>query len=272
MPARAGLISAAFVVCLFALGPASAAPSKPAFKVTSTLDGKTVLPHRIHWLANPKLPVSKVARVDFLIDGGKVRWTEHTPPYTYSDDGGYLVTSWLTPGRHRFTARATATDGQTATDTVIARVLPAPDPPAALAGTWQRVVDTTDAPKPGTPGNPTSTYTPSGRYRITFEKRWIRDRFPGKFTFPASNSTGNGFVFLSDYTPGPTSFHVQGEVVFHPESDKLAEGGWWCYPGGPPADYTWSVRGNTLTLKPRSRRDVCGVRGFIWTGQWTRVD
>ena len=77
-----------------ALTPASASISRgsaaaTAFTVRSSLDGKSVLPRRIRWLAIPSLPASKVARVDFLIDGGSVRWTERSAPYSYADDGAY---------------------------------------------------------------------------------------------------------------------------------------------------------------------------------------
>jgi len=264
------------VIATSAFTPATASSeggflAQAQFTVKSSLDGKSVLPHRISWLAFPSLGKSKVARVDFLIDGGPVRWTERNPPYSYADEGGYLVTSWLTPGRHRFQVRARATDGRVATDTVIARVPPASPPPAEIAGTWQRTIDTSSAPKPGSKGNPTSTFTPPGLYRITFEKRWIRDQFPGKFVYPASNKTGHGFVFLSDYTATAKLLQVRGEVIFHPLSLKLAEGGWWCYPGGPAADYRWTVSGRTLTLSPVSGSDACRIRGFIWAGEWTRV-
>ncbi len=264
------------VVATAALTPATAsstgaAPAQAQFTVKSSLDGKSVLPHRIAWLAFPSLGRSKVARVDFLIDGGRVRWTERNPPYSYADDGGYLVTSWLAPGRHRFQVRATAKDGRVATNTVVARVAPAPPPPAGIAGTWQRTIDTSNAPKPGSKGNPTSTFTPSGLYRITFEKRWIRDKFPGKFVYPASNKTGHGFIFLSDYTATAKLLHVRGEVIFHPLSLKLAEGGWWCHPGGPAASYRWTVSDKKLTLAPVGGSDACGIRGFIWAGEWTRV-
>jgi len=272
---RRSIFAPLVIGAALALTPAAAssgASSEQArFSVTSSLDGKSVLPHRIAWLAYPSLGRSKVARVDFLIDGRRVRWTERNPPYRYADDGGYLVTSWLTPGRHRFRVRATAKDGSVATNTVVARVSPAPTPPAKLAGTWQRTIDTSSAPKPGSKGNPTSTFTPSGVYRITFEKRWIKDQFPGKFVYPASNKTGHGFIFLSDYTFSPRLLHVRGEVIFHPISFKLAEGGWWCHEGGPAADYRWTVSGRTLTLAPVRGTDGCGIRGFIWTGEWTRA-
>ena len=250
----------------------NAGSSAPGLTVRSTLDGKTVLPHRIHWSARPSTPSLDIRKVEFFIDGGKARWVDDHAPYTYADDGGYLVTSFLATGRHRFRVRATAVDGRKATDTVTARVLPAQEPPAALTGTWQRTFDTQGAPAPGSVGNPTDTYTPSGRYTLMFEKRWIRDDFPGAFVLPRSNETGEGLVFLSDYTATTGRLHVQGEVVFHPLSMSDAEGGAWCYFWGPSADYRWNVSGDTLTLQPvgGNGRDACRIRGFIWTGAWTR--
>jgi hypothetical protein len=64
----------------------------------------------MHWLAYPELPASKVSRVEFLIDG-KVRWIERHAPYNYASDDnggglGYMITTWLAPGRHRFAVRA----------------------------------------------------------------------------------------------------------------------------------------------------------------------
>ncbi|HZO62960.1 MAG TPA: hypothetical protein VFB35_08260 [Gaiellaceae bacterium] len=257
-------------------GTASSAP-KPPFKVTSTLDGKTVLPHRIRWLAHPRLPVVKVKEVDFLIDGGKPRWIEHNPPYTYSDDEGgglhegYLVTSWLTPGMHRFTVRVITTDRRTVSHTVAARVLPAAEPPAGLAGTWQRTIaDAGGAPAPGSAGNPTETLTPPGTYTMVIEKRWIQVRFPGAFRRPQSDTTGEGWILDSDYAAGPGTLRVLGPVIFDTFHEQ-AETGWWCYQDGPESDYTWSTTGDTLTLKPAAGADRCGVRGFIWSGDWKRV-
>jgi hypothetical protein len=249
-----------------------APPTAKPFNLASTLDGKTVLPHRIHWLGLPALPAWKVKEVDFLIDG-RIAWVEHKAPYSYADNGGYLVTSFLAPGRHRFTVRAIPFAGHPATDTVTARVLPAPPVPAALAGTWQRrISDTSTAPDPGSPGNPTSTLTPPGTYKIAFDRRWIHDEFPctnSPCTF--QSSTGAGTEFDSDWDPGPATFHVQGEVTFRmfKDADRLA--GWWCETGGPPATYTWSVSGNTLNLAPVGGHDACAIRGSVWSGTWTRA-
>jgi hypothetical protein len=134
------------------LGPASApAASKHRFKVTSTLTGKTVLPHRIRWLAIPNVPPSRIREVDFLIDG-RVSWVEHSAPYSYGYNANYLVTTWLTPGVHRFKTRALATNGRRATSTSAgARVRPAPAPPAELAaGPWRREITQVPGAPPGT--------------------------------------------------------------------------------------------------------------------------
>lgn len=268
-----GLVAAA--VALAAVATTGATSSKP-FTVTSTLDGKKVLPHSIHWVATATDAPGHVSEVAFLIDG-KVRWIEHQAPYVYGADSGphrnSLVTSWLTRGEHRFTVRAVAVGGRTAKDTVTARVVPPPPVPSSLAGTWQRTFSsTTGAPKPGSPGNPTASLTPPGRYTITFDPRWIHDVFPCDTTPCRFNpKTGGGGEFISDWTPGARTFTVRGPVtirIFH-DNDRL--GGFWCYEDGPKATYTWSVSENTLQLAPVGGHDACGIRGFIWTGTWTRT-
>ena len=62
-----------------------------------------------------------------------------------AEGGGCLVTSWLKPGKHHLTVRAIPIVGHPATDAVTGRVLPAPRPPSALAGTWQRKISDTSA-------------------------------------------------------------------------------------------------------------------------------
>src|SRR5579859_381511 len=145
-PPLAGLLAAATTAILAVVacspGHATAASqsghraSSARFTVTSTLDGLSSLPHRIHWQAFPK-PSAKVTQVDFLIDG-KAFWVEHVTPYYYGGDGNYLVTTFLAPGPHAFTVRAVNAGGHTATDTVTASVPIAKQPPTALTGTWRR--------------------------------------------------------------------------------------------------------------------------------------
>ncbi|HEY1357505.1 MAG TPA: hypothetical protein VGF21_04285 [Thermoleophilaceae bacterium] len=255
-------------------GGAAEGSSRPPFTIKSTLDGRKVVPHHIRWLAFPKLKGGEVESVAFLIDGGRPRWVEKDPPYTFGDDEngehkGYLVTSWLTPGEHRFTVRAVASDGRKSTDTVVARVRPAPEPPGDLGGAWRRKVsDTSGAPEPGSPGNPTETLTPPGTYEMAIDRRWIQVRFPGKYRVPQSDDTGEGWILDSDYSAGATSLRVFGAVTFDTHHGQ-AELGWWCWPDGPPANYRWSTNGNTLTLTPKGT-DPCSVRSFIWAGDWTR--
>lgn len=263
---RARLVFIACAACLAALAPAIASSAKKPFRVASTLDGKTVLPHHIHWVALPTLPSYQIKEVDFLIDG-KLRWFETKAPYTYSDDHGYLVTSWLTPGLHRFAVRAISSNGRRATDTVVARVLPAPEVPTELAGTWQR-----DLPNPVPPDRCAGCApqpNPAGTYTLTFEKRWIQDHLPG--TFNATNTLCYGCITDDDYAPGPSTFQVYGAVTTGLITDTNPEGGWWCLPYGPKATYSWSVSGNTLTLAPVGGQDPCHQRGTTWTGEWTKV-
>jgi hypothetical protein len=261
---RIRILALAPLAGLLAVAAAAAAGGSQPFKVSSTLDGKSVLPHRIHWIGSTALPTKQVKFVGFLIDGKGVDFAYPAAAVTFNEDGGYLVTSWLTPGRHSFTFRVTAKDGRVADDTVVARVLPAPDPPAALVGTWKRTIDGKAAPTP--------VPQPSGTYRLVFEKRWLQTYLPGRFGEATSQKTGNGLIIDSDWTPGHTGFHVQGDVLFksRQRSDR-DDGNTFCDTGGPGSGYTWSVSGKTLTLAPVGGQDACDLRGFVWTGQWTRV-
>jgi hypothetical protein len=249
---------------IVSLEPAAEAPAAKKFKVTSTLAGKKVLPHRIRWIARPSDPYSGVK---FLIDG-KVRWIEQRAPFSYSDDGGYLVTSWLSAGQHRFTVKATSSTGAKASETVAARVVAAPEPPAELAGSWRRGVP---AAVPGQPGCGAGDAVPAGTWTLVFDRRWIDSIYPGKFDPVKSQQTLGGYIIANDWVPGPKTFEVAGSVttkVFRVEDQR---GGWWCEPGGPRATYTWSVEGDTLRLAPQGRVDKNTQRGGIFTGTWTRV-
>jgi hypothetical protein len=277
--ASVGVVAAAVVVAgAGATGRrADAVVAKPApFTVASTLEGKKLLPRRIRWVASPSLPPAQIRDVEFIIDGGTAKWIEKLAPYTYGEDEAgehqnYLVTSWLTPGRHRFTVRAIARDGRKVEQTVFARVSPAAAPPAALAGTWKRTIkDTSAAPQAGGSGNPTYVHTPPGTYTLVIDKRWIQTRFPGRYVRPASDDSGAGWILDSDYTAGATSLQALGSVVFRQFHDD-AEGGQWCWEDGPRSNYAWSVSGDTLTLQPMHGADACSVRGFIWAGDWKRV-
>ena len=163
------------VPALFLLVPAgaAAAPSQHAttYKVTSTLDGKKVLPRRIVWTVNVSPAFPKSGLVDFLIDDKTVGFNYIKTSDTYPDTGGYLVTTWLKPGTHTFTSRVRPPGSQvTIDDTVIATTVAPAAPPAALAGTWERTVsDLSGTPKPGSAGNPGGNTLPTGRYELIFD-------------------------------------------------------------------------------------------------------
>ena len=267
----AGLALTAFLGLFATIGAATSTP----FKVSSTLDGKTVLPHRIHWLGYPSLAHADVVKVEFLIDG-KLAWVEHSAPYVYgSDDNGrnegYLVTSWLTPGQasirrprnrkgwnhcNRHSRRSRPPGSRTASSAL--GNLGADD-------RWRRGAEARLRRQPNQ--HTRRVWTLAHQLRKALGTR-LR---PGKFVYPKSNSTGIGFVFLDDYTATATRINVAGEVIFHKSSDKLAEGGWWCYPERTGRRLQLVGQRDTLTLAPVGGRDACAVRGFVWSGQWTRV-
>ena len=64
------------VVLASATSAALATGGKQPLAVTSSLDGKKVLPQMIRWLAHPNVAPADVAEVSFRIDG-KLRWVEH---------------------------------------------------------------------------------------------------------------------------------------------------------------------------------------------------
>ena len=269
MPTRTTTVTAVVLGCsvlavvLTASSTAAERVAKP-FTIRSSLDGKTALPHRIRWIAYPSAGV-RFPGVEFLIDG-KVVFDNRIPPYAFGADGhdeatrtvntGYLVTSWLRPGRHEFTVRARGLGvnrNTTATKTVIARVQPAAASPAQLTGSWQRVLETAVPPDRNVLYREVTAQP--GRYQITVDRRYIRISGPA----PRKH-------IKIDYVLRPTTITLGGPVW---TGDK-DEGG-WCEPWGPDATYSWSVSNGTLTLTPSTKPDDCKQRGAVITGDWTRV-
>jgi hypothetical protein len=247
MSFRARVLTVSLLAGVVAVSSALADGDAKSFTVTSSLDGKTVLPLRLHWIAQPHIPVPQVKEVDYLIDGRRA-WVEHHAPYYYgSNEGNYgnwLVTSFLKPGLHTFAVQALSTSGQKATDTVKAKVIAAPAPPAKLAGAWTRIVTAADLTKG--PKGP-----PPGRWTITISKvGW---------------ATGPGDDFDVRYLPN-------GNVVMGPEIDTLnRHSGAFC---GVDPLHTWTVAlssdDKSMQLNPLGA-DSCGDRLAILQGTWTRV-
>jgi hypothetical protein len=231
-------------------------------KVTSTLDGTTTLPSRIHWVATPEPSSATVTQVDFLIDD-KVIWIEHSAPYVFGGDDngtnlGYLVTTWLSPGAHHFTVRATGTVGAPVTESITAVVGAAPPPPATLRGTWSRTVTTGDLARAVPVHSP-----PTGKWELVFDAvgAWDLDPFgSGRvYQYDVQGDTINVYAPIQEAPCSDTSCGIS-RYGHHSLGDVD------CNASGPFGSYRWSVSAKTLTLTPV--QDGCPDREDVWAGQW----
>jgi hypothetical protein len=235
MTLRKRLLALALLAGVVAVSSALAGRSDTGFTVTSSLDGKTVLPVRSQWIATPQ-NAPNVSEVDYFIDGFHA-WTEHKPPYYYGSDNNRLVTSFLKPGLHTFTVRATTTDNQVATDSVKAQVVAPPPPPGNFRGTWT-LKKATHARRP-----PVTAFT------IT-AKGW---------------TIGPNFRLDAQYPPGGNV--VLGTLIIdRPEQvDNVC--------GAQPPLHKWRVAfsadGKTMQLDPIGT-DPCQNRLAALQGTWTR--
>lgn len=244
--AAAGIL----LVCLVLAADALAASAPAAFTVRSTLTGKKVLPHRVHWYAFPSLPPAQIREVDFFIDN-KLSWVEHNAPYDYGFNDNYLVTTWLKPGLHQFTVRAVTADGRRAAKTTSsARTLPATPPPAPLAGRWTRTL------------SPAQTHgQPSGTWILEISKIgwWIKVPGPG----PGANLIDVGYL-------APNLLELRGGIwnMPHPENNPT-EGNGWCDEPFQPVRYHWKTTATTLALSLAGPRR-CDGQSTIIAGNWKR--
>jgi hypothetical protein len=223
-------------------------------KVTSTLDGRRVLPTRIHWTARPGIASSKVEEVDFLIDG-RLAWVEHKAPYAYGNDGNWLVTSFLKPGMHTFTVRAlTLPRRPIAADVVKARVVAALPPPSELAGSWTRVVTDEDVKK-----CTSDQCAPAGTWGLTISSRGWAVRDP---------EGGGGLFDVAYLAGGKLQMRPTIEYPTYPNANN----GGWCGDTDPLSVWTGvpSSDGKTLRLDPAGT-DPCGDRASVIEGTWTRT-
>jgi len=136
---------------------------------------------------------------------------------------------------------------------------PAPPPPAALAGGWERNVTSSDLQKAGPDG------PPSGAWQLVIDRvgAWHLDPM------------GSGLA--NQYAVHGNTINVYAPIQMAPFSDGKGGvtkyghqgiGGTDCTNAGPFGSYTWSVSGDELTLTAKS--DPCGNRRAIWEGVWTR--
>lgn len=252
------------LVCCRVAGASPAYRAEP-FTMTTTLDGRRVLPVRTRWIASTSLPAAEVRRVAFLIDG-RVRWLSTRPPFNYGspdggDETGFLITTWLSPGTHRFVARATAVNGTTASATTIARVQRSPDPPRELRGRWMRIVSQSDLAKsdPRWGGSP-----PPGRWTLIFDHIGLYHLGPGGGgvvdEFTAARHT------LEVFAPIQQSPFVGGHSGTRRFGGEI--GGDDCSFAGPFGTYRRRVEGRSLVLS--AFREGCGQRRAILDGRWRR--
>jgi hypothetical protein len=247
--------------------PATTAPTRlppptPVLTVATTLDGLTTLPHRIQWQA---LAPVNVTTVNFYIDGRHTwKWHYKVPAggaAVYGDNGQYLVTSFLTPGEHRFEVRMLTGDGRVFTSVVTATVVAAPAPPDGLADTsWTREVTKSDVQK-AISSQPPST----GRVGLSIDSvGWTLHPSEGVFVDAPS-----GFEF-----PFDVDYASSGQVELRPSIEKNPypnDTGNFC--DEPDPEILWSYKvgngGKTLTLHPVGD-DPCGDRVALLEGTWTR--
>ena len=232
MPKHISLVILAALALLALVTPAAATPAKKGFKVRTSLDGKTVLPHRIHWLGYPLLARDKIKEVAFLIDG-KVRWIEDNPPYSYSEDGGYLVTSWLSPGLHRFTVRATSYTGAKGVRPWSHGWSRRQSRPPSSPGNG-RETSRTKSPAPPilaalqTPCPPVTGHSCSSDAgsRASSPESSTRRRASRRISATSSTTTGS-----------PVRTRSRSPARSRPTSStmRIWRGGWWCLPWGPVA-------------------------------------
>jgi len=262
--------TAIFAATLLAAGAFGA--GKP-LAITSTVDRVKVLPQQMRWLAHPNAAQAQVEEVDFLIDG-RLRWVEHSAPYVYGGDDengrrGYLFTSWLTPGKHRFATRVKTTSGDTATDAISARVVAAPAPPPSLAGTWTRALTAEDAAK-SDPQYGADFIPPKGTWRLVIDRIGIWELDPvGSGIVQAYAVTGS---VLRSYAPimmVPKSANGDPGSIRRFGHRIDAGGGVDCDASGPIGTYRWSVVDRELTLTALS--EPCGQRRAVYEGTWTRI-
>jgi hypothetical protein len=247
-------------------------PIPPPIEIHSSLDGIAVLPHRIRWTATTSLPAAQVQEVRFLLDR-RVWWVDRRPPFTYGEEGAYLVTSWMDADvDHRFVVRVVAKDGSKWTHRVDARIRKARyninDLPA---GIWGRLPPASleDPPPPGQLGPWTADLNINTAL-------WIGKSYKRAFVYEVS-SQGKRTLRIGK----PISI---GRPVIGGFSFGWRSKGYQCGPDGPPATYSWSfVKGRFVGhfngadhyatyLVLDAEKDPCEPRRNLLEGVWEMLD
>ncbi|MGA8522022.1 MAG: hypothetical protein WB807_03105, partial [Candidatus Dormiibacterota bacterium] len=186
-------------------------------------------------------------------------------PYVFGGDDngtnlGFLITTWLSPGVHTFTARATGVAGKTVSDDVTASVAAAPAPPAALKGTWTRTVTQQDIEHAGVTEGP----PPTGQWHLVFDQIGVWELDPlGSGVGSQYEAQGDTLNVYAPIQEAPFSNGIGGISVYGHHD----VGGTDCNASGPFGSYRWSVVGKQLTLSVIN--EGCPNRQAIWEGVWS---
>ena len=234
-------------------------------EITSSLEGRDVLPRHLRWAVSTALPADQVWRVRFLVDG-KLRWIDFEEPYSYGGDGGYLVTPWISSGnpleRHEFTAEVVTAGGSTWSATVSARV-PDPVPAHVPYGIWGRVpASLLDRPFSDRFGHFSAEMYVSGSGEL-----WIGRTYQRAYAYEVRGST--------------KTLRILAPIQRAPPGIAFSQQGWrlWgdlCTPAGPFATYTITEvdLGDPYSdgFSLSARKDPCPERRALLEGIWQRID
>jgi hypothetical protein len=203
----------------------------------------------------------QIANVVFLVDG-KQLWTETNPPYSFDDDGQVLPPWLLGAGTHVLSAHATTTQGASADLTAHVTVVADLSKNRLVAGTYRRTVTAADQRRSAPYRTPDrgafGDVSPTGMWTLMIN---AAGDIVG--VGPDGDLTG---AFDEPYTLAGHVMRLYGPAVWHqkdPSKPSL-----FCDPEKP-GDYTWSLKGASLTLKNLDR--VCADRDTVFVGTWKRV-
>src|SRR5262249_42321306 len=135
-----------------------------------------------------------------------------------------------------------------------------PPPPAPPAGAGARPAAAADLAKGSTDG------PPSGGWKLVFDRTGAWELDPHGSGVVSEYDVHGGIV--DAYAPiqmQPFTDGRRGVSMF----GHHGIGGTDCTAAGPFGSYSWSVKGDQLTLS--ARHEGCNNRQAIWEGTWTRT-
>jgi hypothetical protein len=247
------------------LPSSSGTPPSPSLSpptVTMSIADHARLTHAVAWQVMVNTASDDaVQEVDFLVDGTQ-KWIENQPPYFFDDDDQVLTPWLLGEGKHVLTAHVVTLDGASADATANVTVRVDVSRNRIIAGTYRRRVTPADqrrvesyrVPSKGAFGNvsPTGTWT-------------LHIGANGEIVgVDPSGDASNPFV--EPFTLTASSMRLYGPAIWrqpNPDEPSL-----FCEPEQP-SDYTWSVSGDSLTI--RNVQKVCADRDIVFVGTWTKA-